>query len=51
MNKKNSSFINEKITADEILLIKSDGSKQTLKKFDALNIAKDQGLDLVQVSP
>ena len=51
MNKKNLSFINEKIRADEILLINNDGSKQTINKLDALDLAKNEGLDLVQVSP
>ena len=51
MIKKNSSLINEKILANQILLIKSDGSKQMLDKNEAINLAKDKGLDLVQVSP
>jgi translation initiation factor IF-3 len=34
-----------------VLLIDDDGSKQVMPAFDALNLARDRGLDLVEVAP
>ncbi|MFL2715234.1 MAG: translation initiation factor IF-3 [Gammaproteobacteria bacterium] len=50
--KKNRTPINEKIRADKVMLIMSDGEKHGMINLsDALNLAKDSSLDLVQVSP
>ena len=50
--KKNLTPINEKILADEVMLISSDGKKLGLVSLEsALESAKDVNLDLVQVSP
>ena len=50
--KKNLTPINNKIKAEQVLLIYSDGEKRaTLSLSDALDEAKNTSLDLVQVSP
>jgi translation initiation factor IF-3 len=43
--------INEQIRVREVLLIKDDGERQVLATADALLMAKEQGLDLVEVAP
>ena len=44
--------LNEKIKADKVMLILSNGEKKGLVSLmDALEIAKNESLDLVQVSP
>jgi translation initiation factor IF-3 len=43
--------INEQIRVREVRLIKDDGEQQVLPTADALEIAKGQGLDLVEVAP
>jgi len=43
--------INEQIRVREVRLIKDDGEQQVLATSDALVIAKEQGLDLVEVAP
>lgn len=44
--------VNEKIRAKEVLVIDQDGEQLGVKsKFDAINIAYDQNLDLVCVAP
>ncbi|MDC1443519.1 translation initiation factor IF-3 [Gammaproteobacteria bacterium] len=51
-NKKNIVPINEKIRASNIMLIASSGEKKGLVSLvDALQLAKAESLDLVQVSP
>ncbi|MDC1470193.1 translation initiation factor IF-3 [Gammaproteobacteria bacterium] len=51
-HKKNITPINEKIRAEEVMLIGSNGEKQGLVAFSvALESAKVASLDLVQVSP
>ena len=50
--KKNTVPINERIKASEVLLINSDGKKTGIVSIEkALQMAKDENLDLVQVSP
>ncbi len=50
--KRNSTPLNEKISANEVLLIDADGVKKGLVPIsDALDEAKNVSLDLVQVSP
>ena len=50
--KKNRTPINEKIRADEVMLINSNGEKHGMINLsDALKLANDSSLDLVQVSP
>ena len=52
MPKKNKVPINDKITATEVMLIDSSGSKKGIVSIeDALNMAQSDSLDLVQVSP
>ena len=52
LSKKNISPINEKIIAEEVMLIGADGEKLGILPFsDALKSAKETSLDLVQVSP
>ena len=52
MPKKNKVPINNKITATEVMLIDSSGSKKGIVSIeDALNMAQSDSLDLVQVSP
>ena len=49
---KRNTPINEKILVDEVMLIDSKGKKQgIISTKDALKIANDESLDLVQVSP
>ncbi len=44
--------INEKITAPEVRLLDADGKMHGIVKLkEALQIAEDQGLDLIEVSP
>lgn len=44
--------INRQIRADEVRLIETDGEQAGIKKIDeALKIADEQGLDLVEVAP
>jgi translation initiation factor IF-3 len=44
--------INEFINAHELLVIDDEGGKRgVMSKFDALNLAQAEGLDLVEVSP
>ena len=51
-NKKRQTPINDKIVADEVMLINEDGTKRGLVTFhDAIESAKSKSLDLVQVSP
>ncbi len=50
--KKNTVPINQRIKASEVLLINSDGKKTGIVSIEkALQMAKDENLDLVQVSP
>ena len=50
--KKQHSSVNEKIKADKVLLIQSNGKKEGLINIsEALALAKSESLDLVQVSP
>ena len=43
---------NEKIRASEVQVIASDGKNLgTLKTQEAINIAKQEGLDLIEISP
>ena len=52
MSKKNIIPINEKIRADEVMLIGANGEKMGVLPFsDALKTANSASLDLVQVSP
>ena len=52
MSKKNITPINERIKAQEVMLIGSDGEKKGLVSIvSALEDAKSSSLDLVQVSP
>ena len=45
-------LVNDKISADEVMLIESDGSKHGLVSLThALKLAKESSMDLVQVSP
>jgi translation initiation factor IF-3 len=43
--------INEEIRVREIRLIKDDGEQGVMSTSEALQIAKEQGLDLVEVAP
>jgi translation initiation factor IF-3 len=43
--------INEQIRAREVRLIKDDGEQQVMAVADALELAKEQGVDLVEVAP
>ncbi len=44
--------VNEEIRAREVLVIDSDGKKLgVMSSFKALNIAREKGLDLVEVAP
>jgi translation initiation factor IF-3 len=43
--------INEQIRVREVRLIKDDGEQQVLGTTEALELAKGQGLDLVEVAP
>ena len=43
--------INEQILVREVRLIKDDGEQQVLGTTEALELAKGQGLDLVEVAP
>ena len=43
--------INEQIRAREVRLIREDGEQQILSVYDALSIAREAGLDLVEVAP
>lgn len=43
-------FINKEIRAKQVLIINDDGSRQgPLNKFEAIKLAEDLGLDLLQV--
>lgn len=44
--------INKKIRAKEVFVIDTDGTQRgVMKTFDAINLAEEEGLDLVEVSP
>jgi translation initiation factor IF-3 len=43
--------INGQIRVREVRLIKDDGEQALMTTLDALTLAKDQGLDLVEVAP
>jgi translation initiation factor IF-3 len=43
--------INEQIRAREVRLIKDDGEQQVMAVVDALGLAREQGVDLVEVAP
>jgi translation initiation factor IF-3 len=43
--------INEQIRAREVRLIREDGDQGIMSTHDALEMARDQGLDLVEVAP
>jgi translation initiation factor IF-3 len=43
--------INEQIRVREVRLIMDGGEQQVLSAFEALNMAREQGLDLVEVAP
>lgn len=43
--------INEQIRVREVRLIKDDGEQRVMATPDALGLAKEQGLDLVEVAP
>jgi translation initiation factor IF-3 len=43
--------INEQIRIREVRLIRDDGEQQVLATADALALAREQGLDLVEVAP
>jgi translation initiation factor IF-3 len=44
--------INKLIRAKEVFVIDSEGTqKGVMKTYDAINLAKEEGLDLVEVSP
>ncbi|HEY7802623.1 MAG TPA: translation initiation factor IF-3 [Dehalococcoidia bacterium] len=43
--------MNDRIRVREVLLIDDDGTKTTMPTFEAMNIARDRGLDLVEVAP
>ena len=52
MSKKNITPINEKIRAEEVMLIGANGEKMGILPFsEALKLASAASLDLVQVSP
>jgi translation initiation factor IF-3 len=52
ISKRNATPLNEKISANEVLLIDADGVKKGMVPIgDALDEAKSVSLDLVQVSP
>ena len=44
--------VNDQITAEEVLLIDSSGEKKgNIPTPQAIEISKEQGLDLVEISP
>jgi translation initiation factor IF-3 len=43
--------INEQIRVREVRLIKDDGEQRILATLEALDLAREQGLDLVEVAP
>jgi translation initiation factor IF-3 len=43
--------INEQIRVREVRLIKDDGEQRVVATVEALELAKEQGLDLVEVAP
>jgi translation initiation factor IF-3 len=43
--------INEQIRVREVRLIKDDGEQRVIATIEALNLAREQGLDLVEVAP
>lgn len=44
--------MNRQIRAQEVLVIDADGTQRgVMRIMDALNLAQDQGLDLIEVSP
>jgi translation initiation factor IF-3 len=44
--------VNEEITAPSVLVLGKDGNNHgVLKTFDALRLAREQGLDLVEINP
>lgn len=43
--------INEQIRVRDVRLIGADGEQQILSAYDALVMARDEGLDLVEVAP
>jgi translation initiation factor IF-3 len=43
--------INEQIRVREVRLIKDDGEQRVIATAEALELAKEQGLDLVEVAP
>jgi translation initiation factor IF-3 len=43
--------INEQIRVREVRLIRDDGGQQVITTVEALEIAKEQGFDLVEVAP
>ncbi|MDR2481085.1 MAG: translation initiation factor IF-3 [Spirochaetaceae bacterium] len=43
--------INEHIRVREVRLIRDSGEQEVMQTFDALAIAREQGLDLVEVAP
>jgi translation initiation factor IF-3 len=43
--------VNEQIRVREVLLIMDEGERRVLPTFEAVNMARDQGLDLVEVAP
>ncbi|GHV81738.1 translation initiation factor IF-3 [Spirochaetia bacterium] len=43
--------INEQIRVREVRLIRDDGEQQVLSTADALALAREQGVDLVEVAP
>jgi translation initiation factor IF-3 len=43
--------INEQIRIREVRLIREDGEQQVMTTADALELAREQGLDLVEVAP
>lgn len=51
-NKPNGDLVNEKVPFSELLVIDQNGTKLgVMSKKDALSLAKEQGLDLLVVSP
>ena len=48
---KRKTYINDSIKASEVLLINKDGKKNLVSLKNALNEARNENLDLVQVSP
>jgi translation initiation factor IF-3 len=43
--------INEQIRVRDVRLITSDGEQKVMSTYDALALAKEEGLDLVEVAP